>query len=78
VAPTARGVGIETGAKVRVEHEGEEQVVTIVSAAEANIRQGRISNASPVGAALMGRKVGDEVEIVTPAGRLSYKVLEVD
>ncbi len=78
VAPTVRGVGIETGSKVRVEHDGEEQVVTIVSAAEANIREGRISNSSPVGGALIGRKVGDEVEIVTPAGRLSYRILEVD
>ena len=78
VAPTVRGVGIETGSKVRVEHDGEEQVVTIVSAAEANIRHGRISNASPVGGALIGRKVGDEVEIIPPAGRLFYKILEVD
>jgi hypothetical protein len=40
--------------------------------------RGRISSNSPVGAALMGRRVGDEVAIVTPGGQISYKILAID
>ena len=78
VEPTVRGANVETGSSVRVEVDGDEQAFRIVGAAEANARDGRISNISPVGAALMGRKVGDEVEIVTPGGRIRYVILAVD
>ena len=46
--------------------------------AEANSREGRISSVSPVGAALMGRKVGDEVAIVTPGGEIHYRILAIE
>ena len=49
----------------------------VVSSAEANSREGRISSISPVGAALMGRRVGDAVSIVTPGGEIRYEVLEI-
>jgi len=78
VAPTERGATVEYGATVTVENDGEEAVLKIVGAAEANIREGRLSAASPVGAALMGRRVGDHVEIITPGGRISYKILAID
>ena len=77
VAPTERGALVELGSRVRVSEDGDESVMTIVSPAEANAREGRISNASPVGAALMGRKVGDAVTIVTPGGSIRYEVLEI-
>ncbi len=78
VAPTVRGANVEIGSTVRVETDGDDATIRIVGAAEANAREGRISSISPVGAALMGRKVGDEVEIVTPGGRIRYVILEVD
>jgi transcription elongation factor GreA len=78
VAPTERGARVELGAKVRVEVDGEEESFSIVGSAEANMREGRMSSASPVGAALMGRSVGDLVEIITPGGRIAYKVLAID
>jgi transcription elongation factor GreA len=78
VAPTERGAVVEYGATVTVENDGEESVLKIVGAAEANIREGRLSAASPVGAALMGRRVGDHVEIITPGGRIAYKILAID
>jgi len=78
VAPTERGAAVELGSRVRVEVDGAEEELTIVGAAEANIREGRVSSASPVGAALMGRRVGDHVEIVTPGGRIGYQVLAID
>jgi transcription elongation factor GreA len=77
VAPTERGALVELGSHVRVEVDGEETTMQVVSSAEANSREGRISSASPVGAALMGRKVGDIVTIVTPGGEIRYAVLEI-
>ena len=49
----------------------------IVGSTEANSLKGKISNESPVGRALIGAKVGDTVEVETPAGMSSYKVLEI-
>ncbi len=77
VAPHERGALVELGSRVRVNADGEETTLQVVSSAEANSREGRISSASPVGAALMGRKVGDEVTIITPGGGLHYEVLEI-
>ena len=77
VAPTERGAVVELGSHVRVEVDGEETTMQIVSSAEANSREGRISSSSPVGAALMGRKVGDVVTIITPGGEIGYSVLEI-
>ena len=77
VAPTERGAVVELGSRVRVEVDGDEAVVQVVSSAEANSREGRISSISPVGAALMGRRVGDAVTIVTPGGEIRYELLEI-
>lgn len=77
VAPTERGATVELGSRVRVTEDGEEAVMQVVSSAEANSREGRISSASPVGAALMGRKVGDAVTIVTPGGQIRYEIVEI-
>src|SRR4051794_17748287 len=77
VAPTERGAVVGLGSRVRVEEGGEESVLQVVSSAEANVREGRISSVSPVGAALMGRKVGDAVTIITPGGEIRYSVLEI-
>ncbi len=49
----------------------------IVGAAEANPRTDRISNVSPIGAALLGRSPGDAVEVVIPSGRIGFRVIEV-
>ncbi|MBI3930165.1 MAG: transcription elongation factor GreA [Armatimonadetes bacterium] len=51
--------------------------VTIVGTTEADMEKGRISNESPVGAALLERKKGETVEIKTPAGMTEYKVLAI-
>lgn len=55
----------------------EELEYKIVGSTEANSIKGKISNESLVGKALMGRQVGDTVEVDTPAGVVSYKVLEI-
>ncbi len=51
---------------------------TLVSAEEADFKQNKISVSSPVGKALLGKKVGDVVEIQVPAGILKYKILAIE
>ncbi|MEI7744511.1 MAG: transcription elongation factor GreA [Chloroflexota bacterium] len=75
--PTQRGQRVELGSRVKVEEDGDARSMQIVGPAEANSREGRISNASPVGGALMGRQVGDIVTIITPGGDVRYVVLEI-
>ena len=55
----------------------EEFAYMFVSTEEADYAQNKISVTSPIGAALMGRKVGEEVQIKVPAGVLKYKVLKI-
>ena len=56
----------------------EEIEFKIVGSTEANSLQGKISNESPVGKALMGKKVGNKVKVETPAGAMEYKILKIE
>ncbi|MFN3336760.1 MAG: GreA/GreB family elongation factor, partial [Thermomicrobium sp.] len=56
---------------------GEVETYTIVGAIEAKPSAGRISNESPVGKALLGRRAGDTVTIDTPNGQITARILEV-
>ncbi len=56
---------------------GDEDDVTIVGSSEADPFEGKISNESPVGRALIGAKAGDIVEVNAPAGILKYQVIEI-
>ena len=55
----------------------EELEYKIVGSTEANSLKGKISNESPVGKALLGKKVGDTVTVETQVGEIAYKVLEI-
>ena len=70
---------INIGCKVKVLEidEDEEMEFRIVGSTEANSLQNKISNESPVGQALLGRKVGDVVDVETQVGIIQYKVLEI-
>lgn len=70
---------INVGCKVKVFEidENEEMEFRIVGSTEANSLQNKISNESPVGQALLGRKVGDIVDVETQVGVIQYKVLEI-
>lgn len=57
---------------------GEEEVYTIVGTTEADPFENRISNESPVGAAILGQKVNTIVQVNTPVGELAYKIVKVD
>ena len=70
---------INVGCKVKVYEidEDEEMEFKIVGSTEANSLQNKISNESPVGRALIGRKVGDVVDVETQVGIIQYKVLDI-
>ncbi len=62
---------------LRDKETGEEETYTIVGTTEADPFENRISNESPVGAAILGKKVHSTVIANTPAGELSYEILEI-
>lgn len=70
---------VSVGCRVRVyDADFEEEVeYYIVGSTEADSLNNKISNESPVGAALIGRKVGESVEVETQAGMLMFKILEI-
>ena len=63
--------------KVKSSDGGKTQEYLIVGPAEADPREGKISNESPVGRALMGRKVNEEVEVTVPKGVVTLKITKV-
>lgn len=58
--------------------QGKELKYMLVSKEEADFKAGKISSDSPVGHQLLGKKVGDVVEVVIPAGRTTYKILKIE
>jgi len=73
------GDEIEIGSKVIVLKDGEkkEKKYQIVGSEEADMAQGKISNRSPFGKALFGRKKGEKVSFKTPNGVVDYKIIDV-
>ena len=59
------------------ERDGAEERYRIVGSAEADAREGRISNESPLGRALLNHKVGDEVTVEAPDGVLQFEILDI-
>jgi transcription elongation factor GreA len=70
---------VEIGSRVVVQKEGtaEEKSYIIVGAEEADMKARKISNRSPVGVALFGKKKGDKVSLKTPSGLVNYKIINV-
>lgn len=73
------GKSVIFGAKVKLvdEDTDEERVYQIVGDAEADVKEGRVSISSPIARALIGKCVGDTVEVTAPGGSHSYEILEV-
>ncbi len=70
---------VQVGACVTVQEEGEpEEQYFVVGAKEADPRNGKISNESPIGKALMGGHVGDLVTATTPGGQIKLKILKIE
>jgi len=68
---------VRLGSTVVVNNESARREYMIVGSAEADPAAGRISNESPVGKALIGRRVGERVQVITPKGVLSLTVAEI-
>jgi transcription elongation factor GreA len=69
---------VQLGSTVTVANQdGHQEQYTIVGSAEANPAQGRISNESPVGRALLGKRVGDEVKANVPAGTFHFTIIAI-
>ncbi|MBK1624273.1 transcription elongation factor GreA [Afifella marina] len=73
------GSTVKFGAKVKLvdEDTDEEKTWQIVGDMEADVRLGRISISSPIARALIGKSVGDSVEVAAPGGAHSYEILEI-
>lgn len=68
---------VNIGCTVHLEAEKGELKYRIVGSTEADPEKGYISNESPIGQALLGKKRGDEVEVTVPAGKMKYKIKKV-
>jgi transcription elongation factor GreA len=68
---------VSLGSKVHVELEEGEQQYVIVGSTEANPDEGKISDQSPIGKALLGRKPGDEVHVDVPSGTIVYRIKHI-
>ena len=70
---------VNVGSHVTVQEEDfDPETFYLVGAKEADPRNGRISNESPIGGALMNHKVGDVVQAETPDGKIKFKILKVE
>lgn len=70
-------VGILTKVEVMNNKLGKKQTFTIVSEAEANLKEGKISITSPIGKALVGKKIGEKAVAQTPAGSMEFEILSI-
>jgi len=70
---------VKMGNRVTVQEAGEDpETFVLVGAKEASPREGKISNESPIGRALLGKRVDDIAQAATPAGLLTFKILKIE
>lgn len=72
-----KGSKISLGSKVELKTGKKTVNYTVVGPVEADPLEGKISNESPIGVALMGKKVGDTVTITTPKGEVAYEIVSI-
>lgn len=78
VATTSKAGGVDVGTKVTVKVDGNKIIFNIVGEWEADPKNKKISNGSPLGKALTGRKVGDKIQVEAPAGKVHYEILAIE
>ena len=76
---TMSGDTVKFGAKVKLVNEDteEESTYQIVGEDEANVKEGKISIGSPLSRAMIGKEVGDSIEVIAPGGTKAYEILKV-
>jgi len=79
IAENAAAGVVGLGSRVTVQESGQDpETFLVVGAKEADPRQGKISNESPIGRALLGKRVGETVKVETPAGAIKMKVVKIE
>jgi len=69
---------VDVGCKVTLHINGKKEEFTVVGEWEADPQARKISHESPLGKALLGKKVGEKVEVEAPAGKILYKILSIE
>ncbi|HLD24801.1 MAG TPA: transcription elongation factor GreA [Patescibacteria group bacterium] len=69
---------VDVGCKVTLHINGKKEEFTVVGEWEADPASKKISHESPLGKALLGKKVGEKVEVEAPAGKILYKILHIE
>ena len=70
-------VSILTSVKVLNIKTNKEMNFSIVPETDIDIKSGKISSNSPIGSALLNKVVGDEVDVIVPAGKISFRIIEI-
>lgn len=74
---TTKSSKVSLGSKVELKTGKKTVVYDIVGPVEADPLEGKVSNESPIGEALMGKKVGESVTITTPKGQIAYEIIAI-
>ena len=74
---TKSGSAIELGSTVTLHIKGKKEEFTVVGEWEADPKERKLSHESPLGKALIGRKVGEKVEVEAPAGKVLYSIISI-
>jgi transcription elongation factor GreA len=71
---------VNVGSKVTIQEipDGDQETYTIVGSAESDPSSFKISNESPIGKELIGKKVGEIVNVTTPSGTIQFKIIEIE
>lgn len=77
IIKVSRAAGVTLGSKVELKYGNKTVNYHVVGPVEANPLEGKISNESPIGLALMGKKVGDIASVMTPKGEISYEIMAI-
>lgn len=77
VHDVAGGSGVSVGTQVTVRTNGSQKTYNIVGEWEADPAKLKISHASPLGQALMGKRIGEKVEVNAPAGKVVYEIISI-
>lgn len=70
-------VQILTKVKVLNLRTNQEKIYQLVTEGEANVAEGKLATTTPIAKGLLGKRVGDIAEVVVPAGKLQFKILEI-
>lgn len=77
---SSHGEHVRIGTSVLVEKQGdkESKKFKIVGSEEANVAEGKLSNRSPLGSAILGKKIGESFTFTSPTGKMTYKIISIE